>query len=526
MDLRMFKNRTMTLPLTERGSERLLMQDLLTQVRRPMRRSVGLLGLVVVAQSLFLIAIGSAYALPFLIVAVSSWLAFAAGVFGNTGGLPVFAVFMLQHGIVYGFPLAISNNALEKYESNVIFQSSIAYILFVVTAVVGWQIGISLLRSGTSRWILFQQGSVHLTNRFIARTGIALLIIPVLFQISLITNFYWYITGQYGLQLFSIAKAISGACQVSGGFLGAYACSRFPSHRLAFWSVWSSLFTLLMATVLLSSATGLVIGTLGGLYLGTKRMAWIPAIGIFAVLGFLNIGKFDMRSRYWSEQHGMQVALLELPSFFAEWITASAQKIASRSDEFAEEQDKGQSLSDRILGFDNLAFATRALTNLGYEPMNGAGYAVLPKVFVPRFLWKNKPRSHEGQVMLNLHFNRQRNEQATETTYVAWGLLPEAIGNFGIWIGAIGFGLISGVFSGLIETWSTRKSLLSIEGVVACILMIYAFISFEMAAGVLAGTLFQTGVVIVAGGLVVVQFRKRSRPKLQSGRPAAMPARG
>lgn len=522
----MLKNRTITLPPAERGADRLLMQDLLTQVRRPMRRSVGLLGLVVVAQSLFLIAIGNAYALPFLIVALTSWLAFAAGAFGNTGGLPVFAVFMLQHGIVYGFPLAVSNKALEKYESNVILQSSIAYVLFVVTAIVGWQIGKSLLRSGSSKWILFEQDSVHLTNRFIARTGIALLVLSIIYQISLITNVYWYITGQYGLQLFSIAQAISGACQVSGGFLGSYACSRLPSHRIAFWGVWISLFTFLMATVLLSSATGLVIGTLGGLYLGTKRMAWIPAIGIFAVLGFLNVGKFDMRSKYWSDQHGMQVTLLQLPAFFVEWFTASAKKIASRSDEFADEKDKGQSLTDRILGFDNLAFATRALTNLGYEPMNGAGYAVLPKVFIPRILWKDKPRSHEGQVMLNLHFNRQRNAKATEKTYIAWGLLPEAIGNFGIWIGAIGFGLAAGLITGGIETWSTRKSLLSLEGVVACVLMIYAFISFEMAAGVLAGTLFQTGVVIVAGGFVLMQFRKRSRPKLQSRGPTAMPARG
>lgn len=516
----------MTLPVAERAADKLLMQDLVGQVRRPMRRSVGLLAIVLLTQTIFLVAVGSVYAIPFFMVGLTSWIAFTLGVFGNTGGLPVFSVFMLQHGIVYGFPLAVQNKFLEKYESGVILQSAIAYSLFVVVAIATWQIGKSVMQSGKSKWILFEQGTLHLTHRFIARTGIALLTLPVLLQLSLITNLYWQVTGSSGAGLLSICKAIAGACQVSGAFLGAYATTRVASHRVAFWSVWICLFMLLMATVLLSSAIGLVIGTLGGLYLGTKKMAWLPTIAIFFVLAFLNVGKFEMRSRYWSDQQGMQVSLVQLPGFFAEWVEASTSKLTKQNDEFAKDEEKGQALTDRIIGFDNLAYVVRALTGLGYSPVNGAGYAVLPKVFVPRIFWKDKPRSHEGQMLLNLHFDRQRNQSETEKTYIAWGLLPEAIGNFGIWIGAIGFGLVAGFVTGFIETWSTRKSLLSLEGVGACILMIYAFVSFEMAAGVLAGTLFQTGIVIVAGGFVLMQFRKRSRPKLQSRRPTAMPARG
>lgn len=509
-----------------RIADQLLMRDIVGKVRLPMRRVVGLLGVVLICQAVFMFVLGADYAVPFLLVGITSWLAFSVGVFCNTGGLPVYSVLMIQHGIVYSVPLAVQNSMLAKYDKDVVYTAAFAYVVFVLISIVGWQIGKAFSSASKSTWILFEQGSAKITYRFIARAGISLIALAVAFQVSLITNIYWSSLGQYAPILFPIFKAVIGPGQIAGAFLGAYAISHLPSHRTIFWMVWCSLFTLLMATVLLSSATGFVIGTMGGLYLGSRRMAWLPAIVIFGVLGFLNVGKFEIRTKYWSDQNGIQVGLFQLPSFFSEWFSASIEKITKRRDEYSRSEEKGQSISERILGFENLCFVTRALSNLGYEPLGGQGYAVLPKVMVPRILWAGKPRSHEGQVLLNLHFDRQKNIKATQRTYVAWGLLPEAVGNFGIWIGAIGFGMVSGILTGMLETWSTRKSLLSIEGIGACILMIYAFISFEMSAGVLLGMLYQTAIVIVAGGIVMMQFRKRSSPKLKSRRPAAMDGRG
>ncbi len=221
---------------------------------------------------------------------------------------------------------------------------------------------------------------------------------------------------------------------------------------------------------------------------------------IVGVIGFLNIGKFDIREKYWKGGQGQEITLRGLPAFYGEWIESSWSKITDSQDAIGEQESEGQSLFHRVNNLQNLLFVTRALDDYQIPTLEGLGYAQLPTIFVPRALWPEKPRTHEGQVMLNLHFRRQRDVRATEGTYIAWGLLPEAIGNFGLWGGPVFLGIVLGFACGTIEKWSVRKNLFSIEGISACILLIYAAISFEMSAGVLIAMLFQTFVVVVAGG--------------------------
>jgi hypothetical protein len=110
-------------------------------------------------------------------------------------------------------------------------------------------------------------------------------------------------------------------------------------------------------------------------------------------------------------------------------------------------------------------------------------------------LWPDKPRAHEGQVQLNVHFGRQ-DLKSTFTTYVAWGLLPEAYGNFGsIWGGVI-LGLSLGLFFAWAEVVTAMKPLLSLEGLITFALFMELTVSFEMVASVLVTALFQSGVII------------------------------
>ena len=69
------------------------------------------------------------------------------------------------------------------------------------------------------------------------------------------------------------------------------------------------------------------------------------------------------------------------------------------------------------------------------------GY-VLPQL-VPRLVWPDKPRSHVATYRLSIYYGLQ-DEDATESTTIAFGMLTEAYANFGL-IGAILLGLFWGV---------------------------------------------------------------------------------
>jgi hypothetical protein len=68
---------------------------------------------------------------------------------------------------------------------------------------------------------------------------------------------------------------------------------------------------------------------------------------------------------------------------------------------------------------------------------------MIPALLVPRIFWEDKPRTHMGQMILNYHYGRQASVRDIFSTFIAWGLLPEAVGNFGIILGSLGVGLWS-----------------------------------------------------------------------------------
>jgi hypothetical protein len=114
--------------------------------------------------------------------------------------------------------------------------------------------------------------------------------------------------------------------------------------------------------------------------------------------------------------------------------------------------------------------------------------------------------------MLNVHFGRQSRADSF-TTYIAWGLLPEAYGNFGSTWGAVILGVVLGGLFAWLENLTASKPLLSLEGMVTFALFIGLASSFEMVSSVLITSLFQSVVTIALACFPFVQRMTVIRPE-------------
>ena len=427
---------------------------------------------------------------------------------GAHKGLPFMAVFVIQQAAVYLMPLFVENQSLEGYPPGVVSTSAASSALFLLLLPAGWYWGIRTMRSKPSRWNLTIGGRDGGRAKAMA-IALTLLSIGFVFQLISFTGGIFSMLPGGAEGLFPLLRTCAAACSTLGALLGGYAVgSRGGTSRsTSYWLLLAGIAVFSIAGVLLSAVTALAVGATIGLALGGRRMPWLFLGTTLGLMGFLNLGKFTMRERYWNEGNSTGMTLIQLPGFYAEWAAASVEKInagqAAAEGQVVAEEDKGQSLLDRINNYQNMVFVVNAQRTLGMRPMWGETYALIPPLFVPRILWPGKPRTHEGQVRLNLHYGRQISLEQTEKTYIAWGLLPEAVGNFGVWLGPAILGPVLGFLFGLLEAWSRRKRLFSIEGLIGLSLLLAVLVSFEMAASVFLTSAFQMVVAVSAGGALL-----------------------
>ena len=350
------------------------------------------------------------------------------------------------------------------------------------------------------------------------KLAIGLTALTVLFFVLSLNGLIWnMIRGDAGF--YSILRSLGDICSLAGAFFGGLVVGQRDVPVFAMVTFW-----ILMALEFFFGAAGMLLfGTIivivafsiGSLMAG--RVPWKYLLTMACVLAFLNYGKFPMRAKYLDENGtGSQLTLATLPSFYMEWANESlrlmgVRGLGSREMSLTSENEVGQSLLDRIDGMTSLLFITDIMKQDSIRPLYGATYTLIPPLLIPRFFWEDKPIVHGGQVMLNLYFGRQQTVEQTEKTFIAWGWLPEGIGNFGIWYGAIIIGLVLGFICGLAEGWSFSVQMLSVEGFVLLIFFMQIANSYETAASIFVTTAFQQTCSTVVGGFVV--YRLLAKPR-------------
>ncbi|MEE3718386.1 hypothetical protein V2H45_16720 [Tumidithrix elongata RA019] len=407
---------------------------------------------------------------------------------GRVFGMPIFPVFALTHLWTHASPLLSEHPIVMTYSPDSRFLASLTVVGF--------------LGLGTAIWFqLVKSVSVPPTKYLVLKTERGdTFFLMVLFASVL---FHMYTTGGWFLLdggVFSLVRgAILGLTALSV-FVLAY---RFGKRELS--KTASGLFIVLLGLDMSSSSASMILVRAMSLFLlstiafimGRQYIPWKTLAIVVLCFALLHIGKGEMRSKYWYQSFTLQP--WNYPAFYAEW-TETALRSFTNNDR---DNSESQSFLERSSTLQQLLL-TESETSKGLPYLDGATYAILPELLVPRLFNSEKITSHEGTTILNIHYGRQTRE-ATLTTTIGWGLLAESYANFGLW-GCAGLATVLGIVYGYVARWSMNMSLFSARSLFAVLLMAYAFQS-EFTAGVYVAALFQSGMTLTIVSFLLMKVQ-------------------
>ena len=463
-------------------------------------------------------------AIAFVMIAGSCFVALQ--VWSQSGiGLPMFPLLALQTLAIYASPIAFGHPSVIAANPEFVYQAGVEVLVFTGTLAATWKAGM-LLFSPTRAFSYVLVDVDREGLKGLSRFGFVLSGTATAFVILQSAGLAGLLIDHLPVGANSIVVALTAGASTCGFFMVALSIgsgSVSASMLLAFWALLAFNSLVTASDFLLSSVGGNVAATAIGLFWGSGRTPWRFAVMVALLLSFLNMGKVTMRDRYWpksADEPGIEMTLAGAPSRYSEWVQASYDAMSepnsaptAQFEDTKQDSVSRQSLTDRVDNLQNLIFVIDA-ENAGHmEPIHGDSYTLIPALLIPRIIYgPDKPRSQQGQVLLNIHFGRQ-DLNSTLSTYIAWGLLPEAYGNFGpIW-GSLGLGAILGFVFAWVENLTTRKLAISLEGIVGFGLVLNLLNSFEMVASTLVTSTFQNMVPIVLAFAPFVRRRKLVRPE-------------
>jgi hypothetical protein len=437
-------------------------------------------------------------------------------------GLPLMPMMAIQSLLIYGMPIVAAHENIKGYPADFVVTAGMEVMVFNVVMAVSWWLCMNMMIPSRPVSYALQEfnktGATGLTRLGFSMLGAATLF-EVLQGLNLLDAIYRVLPSGSDSILQTLV-AVASAC---GLFLVSMVIGgneSSPMQRFTFVTLLIVNTMIAADGFLLAAPAANLITVAIGLFWGGGRIPWRYLTVALLSLSFFNIGKTTMRDRYWGneDQSAVNITMDKLPGIFAEWSEASYDAILENNAEpvkglagNGDQVARNQTLLDRIDNLQNLLFVIDAIDSEHVKPLYGATYALIPPLLVPRVFWPNKPRSHEGQILLNVHFGRQ-DYDSTLVTYIAWGLLPEAYGNFGPIMGSVVLAVFLGVSFAWVENVSARKLVVSMEGFLCLCLLLSLMNSFEMVASVLVTSTFQSMVVIIAASYPFVRRTATSQP--------------
>ncbi|MDB6115566.1 MAG: hypothetical protein JWQ62_2511, partial [Lacunisphaera sp.] len=343
----------------------------------------------------------------------------------RSGGsrFPVFETILLLCANAYAMPVLNAREQLAGYSSEVITRAGLAVVVYQVSAIASY-LGVG----GVPGRGLFWRES--LITRQIEKLMVYGLILSTLYVWA--TKFTTWVPPQAE----SVLRAIFFGIGILCTFVTAQRWGRGEITRadkvVVVCTLVPQLIIMSVGLILISAISLIGIGLLGYVS-GGKRIPWLVVGGIFTVLAVLHTGKTQMRAKYW-EGHLPAPTMTQLPAYFAEWVDFGLQPTSG-----------GKTVSQKMLERTSLMHILCLIVD--YTParqdyLHGKTYTYVLPQLVPRYFWPDKPRSHIATYELGIYYGLQQ-EEDTNTTTIAFGLLAEAYANFGLF-GSILLGLFWG----------------------------------------------------------------------------------
>lgn len=492
----------------------------LALIVQPLLRKVFNIGAVVTVALLgYMSVTGHPALMAFGMVACGGLLPCLAWAHSRRAGLPIVTMLGAQTIAFYATPIFVKNPDVMAYGLTAINAVALDVLLFGIALAGGWFHAANNIRYNP-RPSYHRFGFIGGANeqRLVTLAPI-LLGVSVGYLLLNLLQLLFFVPAGGG----PILRAIADSAGVGGALLGAYFVGMGllrGLYRTLYWILIVGHCVLTIYNYTLFPAAGLLMAMMLGLFLGGGRLPIVPFVVTILVLSFFNLSKFEMRRKYWEEGEAYaNQGLAELPSRFTEWATYSWEALTTEQAKEQETKRETQQLSKRVNNLSNLLDARVAMEQYGVKPYGGGSYTIIPLLFIPRMLWiwdGEKPRTHEGMVRLNIHFGRQTREESL-TTYISWGLLPEAYANFGSIWGPIVIGLALGFFAGFLERWARPFPFTSLEALIFLSIAVQFGTSFEMVASVWLTSMFQMVIALILG---TAFFVTKVKPPKQVAAPA------
>ena len=418
-------------------------------------------------------------------------LSFVPGLlWAKSGGsrFPVFEPIMLLCANAYAIPLLNGQEQLTLYAPEVITKASLAVVIFQVCGIVSY----NAIRGQPGRSRFWTESILsNQVERFIVY---GLVLSTAYVAISIFT--FWI-----PASIASVLRAVCFGIGILCTFISTQRWGRgdlTPSDKAVLLCTLIPQLILQAVELLLVSSISLLGIALLGYLSGSKRVPWAAVICSFAILAVLNNGKSTMRSKYWESETPIP-ALSQVPSFYAEWITYGLETTDAQGEKT---KSSGRKLLERTSLMHILCLvADWSPDRQPYLYGETYGY-VLPQL-IPRFLWPDKPRSHIATYRLSIYYGLQ-DEEATNATTIAFGMLAESYANFGMF-GAGLLGLFWGVVLKKLQVLTFHSPMFSQAGLMMILLTAWAF-AIELTMAVWVSSLFQALIIVLGVPLLIRAF--------------------
>jgi hypothetical protein len=254
------------------------------------------------------------------------------------------------------------------------------------------------------------------------------------------------------------------------------------------------------------------------LLLKRRRFPWAALIVTTLLLVFLQVGKSEFRSVYWSEEE-TGAGLTERVRF---WVERSA----SMWSEALTSDDRGNALGLASKSLQRASLLTQVAHVLDMTPslvafQEGETYRFLGVTLIPRFLWPDRPTVNDANKFYQVAYGLTA-EKGLANVSIAVGSLAEGYINFG-WTGVIGVMLLVGIILGVYQrTFVVAQS--STLFLAIGLTLIPGFLTVESQLGQYFGGIIQQIVLTVVVFLPVLRRRAGQRHDSRAATPVGVPA--